>query len=234
MRPASSPGCLALLLLAVIAGGCVVLTLPPEPDAQSSGGSIIPPTPPNNPTAVTFSNGSSLGVQLTYHVNQGPAQTLILPAGATQGVEAVPNCACFTVDDFTPQRGTLTNGYSFQVCSPADVFMTNTSGPFVGVSTTISGGGPSTGTISLVLQNRTSNVYHIFPSINNIPSVQVNLAPNDQTQFTVSLCQRLQVIIRDPNNAFADLAFIESPALPPGAIYAITDVGGIVLVQKQP
>ncbi len=226
---------LAVGFVLVLAGGCVVLQLPATDDNTSgSGGSIVPPPPPNNPGTVSFSNGSSLGVQLTYHIDQGAPQTIILPAGNTDDVPSVPNCSCFTVDDFTPQRGTLTNGYSFQVCAPVQVSLSNSTGPFVGVNTTISGGGISTGVITFILQNRTTKSFLVFPSTNNVPSTQVTLTPNNQTSFTVSQCQRLQVIVRDEANVVADTSFIESPVLPPGATYAIVDLGTGVQIQKQP
>src|SRR5262249_22598552 len=191
--------------------------------------------PPTNAADVSFSNSSSLGVQLTFHENEGPPQTLILPAGGTADVNNVPNCACFTVDDFTPQRGTLTNGYSFEVCSPAEVTLANTSGPFVGVQTSISGAGPSTPFVTLKLENHTTNVFRLFPSINNVPSTQLTLGPTDQTTFTVNLCQRLQLLVRDPNNTIPDMGLVVSPSVPPGSIYAIVNLGGgNFAIQKQP
>jgi len=218
--------------------GCLIMPLPPDNGGSSSGGggNIPNPNPPNpsGEADFIFSNQSSRNLTLTYHIDSGAAQTAIVSAGQTQNVTDIPQCSCFTVDNFTPSGGTQTEGFSVEACSQAEADFTNATGPFPGVTTNLSGGGPSTGVVTFNIQNISTKTLKIFPIVNGVTRASFLFIPGSTQTITVDRCQRLRVLAQSPTLSFADVAFVESPATT-GAIYVYSDLNqSQVQVQKQP
>lgn len=231
-----------LPMLAIIAtltaiGGCLIMPLPPDNGGSNSGGGSTPgPNPPNpgDQADYIFSNQSSRNLTLTYHVDSGAARTAIVSAGQTQNIFDVPQCACFTVDSFTPSGGVSTEGFSVEVCSQAEADFTNATGPFPAVTTTLSGGGPSSGLVTFNIRNSSTKTLNIFPIVNGVTRASFLFTPGSTQSITVDRCQRLRVLAQSPTLSFADVAFVESPATT-GAIYVYSDLNqSQVQVLKQP
>lgn len=236
--------CVVMLLLlgAGVAAGCLIMPLPPASDdttgsgtggttgggGSGSGGSGGGST---SGQTVTLSDESTLGMNLTYHIDSGPGKSLILRGGETAQVSDIPNCACFTVDNFTPQQSTQTEGFGMQMCTGGGVQFQNATGPFPGVTVTVSAGPPSE-RITFNIENDTGITFTAYPYINGAVSQSQVLRPGDIGQVTVDKCVRLRVLFRDQSNFYPDLAFVEFPATTP-ARYSITNNAGQLQVQKQ-
>lgn len=213
------------------------MPLPPDDGGSSGGGGNIPNPNPPNPSGESdfiFSNQSSRNLTLTYRIDSGSAQTAIVNAGQTVNVNDIPQCSCFTVDGFTPSGGTASEGFSVETCSQAEADFTNATGPFPGVTTTLSGGGPSTGVVSFNIQNTSTKVLNIFPIVNGVTRASFLFNPGGNQTITVDRCQRLRVLAQSPTLSFADVAWVESPATT-GAVYVYSDLNQTqVRVLKQP
>lgn len=221
----------------IVAGGCLIMPLPPDDGGSSSGGGNIPnpnPPSPSGDSDFIFSNQSSRNLTLTYHIDSGPAQTAIVSAGQTVNVNDIPQCSCFTVDSFTPSGGTTSEGFSVETCSQAEADFTNATGPFPGVTTTLSGGGPTSGVVTFNIQNSSTKTLNIFPVVNGVTRASFLFAPGGSQTITVDRCQRLRVLAQSPTLSFADVAWVESPATT-GAVYVYSDLNqSQVRVLKQP
>ncbi len=231
-----------LSIAATVAAGCLIQPLPVPTDdttgsgtsGDSGGGSGGGGTGGGGTTSgrtITLSDESTLAMNLTYHINSGPGKSLILRGGETEQVTAIPSCACFTVDNFTPQQSTQTEGFGLQTCTDGGVQFQNATGPFPGVTVTVSSGPPSE-RITFDIQNSTGISFSVYPYINGTVAQSQVLAPGNITQVTVDKCVRLRVLFRDPTNFYPDLAFVEFPATT-SARYAVTDNAGQIQVQKQ-
>lgn len=227
-------GCAALCLLA----GCIIVPLPPDDGSgdNSGGGGGNAPQPGPNPTpgnSVQLLNQSTAALSLTYRIEGAASQGVFVSAGQTQTIANVPACKCFTVDNFTPSGGSETEGFSIEVCAPATATFSNAFGPFLAITTALSGGGASTGPVTFNLQNNSGRDLVIFPFVNGAARASFNFGPGAGTAITVDRCQRLRVLARSATNSFPDVSFVESPATTAG-VYTYESFGNIVQVLKQP
>src|SRR5262249_25499850 len=183
----------------------------------------------SGPSSFLFSNQSSHNLQLSYQIDAGSSQTAVVNAGQSQTISNVPHCSCFTVNNITPTQ----EGFSVELCSSGEADIKNDPlNPFGGLTTTLSGGGPSSGVVTFTIQNLSTHALTIFPYVNGQVRSSFNFLPAASQSITVDRCQRLRVLARDPGNSFPDVVFVESPATTQ-AVYFYRDLGTQVQVLKQ-
>src|SRR5262245_33146177 len=162
---------LLVVLSALVLSGCLIMPLPPPTEDNGSsggggGGTQIPQPPsnsPSGPSSFLFSNQSSHNLQLSYQIDAGSSQTAVVNAGQSQTISNVPHCSCFTVNNITPTQ----EGFSVELCSSGEADIKNDPlNPFGGLTTTLSGGGPSSGVVTFTIQNLSTHALTIFPYVN--------------------------------------------------------------------
>ncbi len=191
----------------------------PGGNGGGDGGSPPPPAPTRR---VTFSNQSPVNFILALRIDGGQTQMLAVPAGQNTLLENLAPCACLTVDEFTPPGASTVEGFALEVCDDAEAVYTASTGPFGGVTYTLTGGGNPTGSILFDLRNATSRDLTLFVFINARQDSTMPLPRGETFRLSVSRCRRLRVLARDASDAAVSAEFVESPA-EIGKIYTCRD-----------
>ncbi|MCK6455066.1 MAG: hypothetical protein L6Q92_00850 [Phycisphaerae bacterium] len=164
-------------------------------------------------------------LSLSFRVAGATLQTINLSGGQQFVVPNITPCDCFTLENFTPPGGPETEGFGVEVCNDAQATFADSAAGFGAMTTSLSGGGTSTELVVYTLENMSTKTLNIFVFRNAAVSPSFTMAAGAMQTVTVPKCNRLRVLARDPNNIFADVNFVESPATA-GAIYEYRDSGG--------
>lgn len=206
-----------------LAAGCLIFPLPP-PDGGGGtdgggggdGGNNPPPEPPPATTkTVTLSNQSTKGLSLSFRVGAGTLQTINLLSGQTFLVSNVDACACFTLDSFTPPGAPTVEGVSIEACENAQLTFADSLVQSGQITVSVSGGGISSGNVTINVQNTSSRALTVFPFFNGQQQASFSMLQNATQSITIKKCFRLRVLARDATNNAVQAEFVESPATAP-------------------